>query len=71
MWMACGHVTRLWRDWGDRQSSESQEQEGRPGTELDPIKEARWRRAWKLSISRKYVRRYVEQVKLEDEKRRT
>ena len=61
MWTACGHVTRLWRDW-------SRGDDGRSA--VDTIREARWRRGWKLSVSRKYVRRYVEQVKAEDDKRR-
>jgi hypothetical protein len=86
MWVACGYVMRLWRDWGrgdgvggNNESSQGNGTSGTGGTGLDQSqvregvfdeqkeageenKEARWRRAWKLAISRKYVRRYVEEL---------
>ena len=58
MWVACGHITRLWRDWGSVEGGDDRI-EGEVG---DGLKEARWRRAWQLSVSRKYVRRYVERM---------
>jgi hypothetical protein len=72
MWTACGWVMRLWRDWGDGNSSRpGMATETRKETtgDQDEVRRARWARACGLATSRKYVRKYIEQVELEDEKR--
>jgi len=72
MWTACGWVMRLWRDWGDgtanRPGMTTETRKETTGNQ-DEMRRARWARACGLATSRKYVRKYIEQVELEDEKR--
>ena len=63
MWIACGYITRLWKLWGRAESGNDHFE----GEAEDGLKEARWRRAWQLSVSRKYVRRYVERMEQGEE----
>lgn len=70
----------MWRDWGDGTANRpgmATETETRTETKTrtetmgdqDQVRRARWARACGLATSRKYVRKYIEQVELEDEKR--
>lgn len=69
MWVCCGFVKKLWRDWGvvvERRCGEMDTNRAAKG--LSSIKEARWRRGWQLATSRKLVRRYIEQVEAQEDK---
>jgi hypothetical protein len=73
MWSCCGTVMRLWDGWAMAEpwwSAEvSNEPSGGPSRPVDVTQQqrARWTRAWKLAISKKYVRRWVEKEREEVE----